>query len=75
MKPNTNSAPLQVDRPATFEEIRMAMSLSSDEPEDCTTETAWELASDFGGYVRIPSLEIETSRIIEEMIEGKEGPN
>jgi len=75
MKPNPNQAPTHVDRPATFEEIRTAMSLSSDEPEAYTTETVWEIASDLGGHVRIPSLEVETFRIIEELLEDNERPN
>jgi hypothetical protein len=69
MKPNPNVAPIQVDRPATSEEIRAAISLSSGEPEEYITEGAWETAADLGGYVRIPTLEIETFRLIEELLE------
>lgn len=75
MKSNLNLAPTHLDRPATFEEIRTAMSLSSDQPEEYATETVWEIAADQGGYVRIPSLEIETFRIIDELLEDNEEPN
>ena len=69
MKPNSNRATIQNDRPATSEEIRAAISLSSDEPEEYAVEGAWEIAADLGGYVRIPSLEIETFRLIEELLD------
>jgi len=76
MKPNSNIAPIRNDRPATSEEIRAAMSLSSDQPEECAAEDAWEIAADLGGYVRIPSPEIETFRLIEELLgESDERPN
>ena len=76
MKPNSNLAPIPVDRIATSEEIRAAISLSSDEPEEYPAEGAWEIAADQGGYVRIPSLEIETFRLIEELLgENDSRPN
>ena len=76
MKPNSNLAPIPVDRIATSEEIRAAISLSSEQPEEYAAEGAWEVAADRGGYVRIPSLEIETFRLIEELLEGNDSrPN
>jgi len=76
MKPNSNRAPIQNDRPATSEEIRAAISLSSDQSEDYAAEGAWEIAADLGGYVRIPMLEIETFRLIEELLDDSEAlPN
>jgi len=76
MKPNSNLSPIPIDRPATSEEIRAAISLSSDETEECAVEGAWEIAADLGGYVRIPSLEIETFRLIEELLEESDSrPN
>jgi hypothetical protein len=76
MKPNSNLAPIPVDRIATSEEIRAAISLSSDQAEEYAAESAWEIAADQGGYVRIPSLEIETFRLIEELLgENDSWPN
>ena len=77
MKPNSNLAPIPVDRIATSEEIRAAISLSSDQAEEYAAESAWEIAADQGGYVRIPSLEIETFRLIEELLgeENDSRPN
>lgn len=76
MKSNPNLAPIQLDRPATSEEIRAAISLSSDQLEEYATEGAWEIAADLGGYVRVPSLEIETLRLVEELLEENDSqPN
>jgi hypothetical protein len=76
MKPHSNLAPIPVDRLATSEEIRAAISLSSDQREEYAAEGAWEIAGDLGGYVRIPSLEIETFRLIEELLgENDSRPN
>ena len=76
MKPNPNLAPIQVDRPATSEEIRAAISLSSDQAEEYASEGAWEIAADLGGYVRVPAIEIETFRLIEELLgENDSQPN
>ena len=76
MKPNSNLAPIPVDRIATSEEIRAAFSLSSDQAEEYAAEGAWEVAADQGGYVRIPSVELETFRLIEELLEGRDSrPN
>jgi len=76
MKLNLNAAPTQVDRPATSEEIRAAISLSSDQLEEYAAEGAWEIAADLGGYVRVPSLEIETFRLIEELLKKNDSqPN
>lgn len=76
MKLNLNAAPSGVDRPATSEEIRAAISLSSDQLEEYATEGAWEIAADLGGYVRVPSLEIETLRLVEELLEENDSqPN
>jgi hypothetical protein len=68
MKSNPNVTPIQVDRPATSEEIRAAISDSPDQPEEYATGSAWEIAADLGGYVRFPTLEIETFRLIEELL-------
>jgi hypothetical protein len=76
MKPNSNLTRVPVDRLATSEEIRAAISFSSDQAEEYAAESAWEIAADQGGYVRIPSLEIETFRLIEELLEeGDSQPN
>jgi hypothetical protein len=76
MKPNPNLAPVQVDRPATSEEIRTAISLCSDQPEEYASEGAWEIPADLGGYVRVPSIEVETFRLIEELLgENESQPN
>jgi len=76
MKPNSNLARIPVDRIATSEEIRAAISLNSDQPEEYAAEGAWEIAADMGGYVRIPGLEIETFRLIEELLgENDSWPN
>ena len=72
MKLNSTAAHNPVDRLATSEEIRTAMSLSSDQPEEFAIEGAWEIATDQGGYVRIASLEVETFRLIEELLEEKD---
>jgi len=73
MKPNPNLAPTQVDRPATSEEIRTAISLSSLEPDSYAVEDAWEIAADLGGFVRIRSFDVEASRLIEELL-GEQDP-
>ncbi len=76
MKPNSNLVPIPVDRIATSEEVRAAISLGSDQAEEYAAEDAWEVAADQGGYVRIPSVEIETFRLIEELLEGTDSrPN
>jgi hypothetical protein len=76
MKPNPNLAAIPVDRIATSEEIRAAISLNSDQPEEYAPEGAWEIAADMGGYVRIPGVEIETFRLIEELLgENDSWPN
>jgi hypothetical protein len=68
MKPNSTVTPIPVDRPATSEEIRAAISHLSDHPEEYLAETVWEIAADIGGYVRIPAVEIEAFRLIEELL-------
>jgi hypothetical protein len=72
MKSNSTVTPIQVDRPATSEEIRAAISHFSD-PEQYPAETAWEIAADIGGYVRIPAVEVEAFRLIEELL-GEQDP-
>ena len=69
MKPNSIVLPTAVDRLATSEEIRAAISPLPDGPEENATEIVWEIAADLGGYVRIPAVEFETFRLIEELIE------
>ena len=68
MKLDLRQTQSSVDRLATSEEIRAAVALSSESPEEeYETSAVWEIAADFGGYVRIPSTEIETLRLIEEL--------
>jgi hypothetical protein len=70
MKANSNVTPTPVDRLATSEEIRAAVSLCTDDAdEEYATANVWEIAADFGGYVRIPSRQVETLRLIEELLE------
>jgi hypothetical protein len=69
MKRDLIVTPTAVDRLATSEEIRAAILPLCDRPEEYATETVWEIAADVGGYARIPAVEVETIRLIEELIE------
>ena len=73
MKSDCQQTPISVDRLATSEEIRAAISLCSDATEEYVATPVWDIAADLGGYVRIPSLEIETIRLVEELLEDN-GP-
>ncbi len=72
MKLNLIVTPTAVDRLATSEEIRAAISPILDRTEEHATETVWEITADIGGYVRIPVVEIETARFFEELIEERD---
>lgn len=72
MKLNLIVTPTALDRLATSEEIRAAISPLPDRPEEYATETVWEITADVGGYIRIPAVEIETVRLIEELIEERD---
>jgi hypothetical protein len=76
MKPDTIKAPIAVDRLATADEIHAALLPFPDSIDECAAELLCEIASDLGGYVRIPVVEFETSMLVEEMIrEGERWPN
>lgn len=69
MKPDLAIIPTPVDRPATSEEIRAAISLWSERNDELVPESVWEIAADVGGYVRVPSPELQTLRLIEDLLE------
>lgn len=80
MKPYRNPAHNAVDRPATYEEIRAADARGTDLIEDCLADLLCEIASDYGGYVRISPSEMETVMALTEfcekhMAEAGELPN
>ena len=68
MKFNAGTNPTLVDRLATADEIRAAVAPLSERSRDYASETVWEIASDLGGYVRIPTMEVETFRLLEELL-------
>jgi hypothetical protein len=68
MSLNSDVPSMLLDRAATPEEIRAAMSLSSESAAERGVANVWEIASDFGGSVRASALEVETLRLIEELL-------
>jgi hypothetical protein len=72
MKPNLIETLTAVNRLATSEEIRAAISPLPGRPEEYATDTVFEIAADLGGYVRIPVVEFETFRLINELIEDQD---
>jgi len=67
MKPDTTRVPTAVDRLATADEILAAVLTFPGPVEQCAMEILGEIASDFGGYVRMPAVEFETSASVEEL--------
>jgi hypothetical protein len=61
------NAQTSVDRVATPEEIRAAVLPYSYPSGEYGAEMLCEIAADVGGYIRIPEVEAETSRLIEEL--------
>ena len=72
MKPNSIKTPIAVDRLATADEIRAAVLTYPDPFEEYPTEILREIASDVGGYVRIPAVELETSLMVEELTQEQD---
>ncbi len=67
MKPNMIEAPIAVDRLATADEIRAAVLPFPEPAEECIAEFLCEIASDLGGYIRLPAVEFEASLLLEEL--------
>jgi hypothetical protein len=72
MKPDLIASPIEVDRAATPEEIRTAVLPLPDGPAGCGPDTAYEIASDLGGYVRISAEELESFRLVAKLLEDNE---
>ena len=71
MNSDSINPPITVDRLATAEEIRAATPTYPHHMDDCIVALLAEIASDLGGYVRIPAMEIETSLMLEELLRGQ----
>ena len=60
-----------MDRFATSDEIRAAVSRFPNPVEEYRAEILCEITADFGGYVRLSAMEIEISLLVEELIQGQ----
>jgi hypothetical protein len=69
MQPNLSKPQNTLDRLATLDEVRAAILPSSAPPGMPGGEFPREIAADVGGYVRIPSAVIETTLLVEELIQ------
>lgn len=72
MKPNMIKSPIAMDRLATAEEVRAAVLPFPNPADECAAEILSEIASDLGGYVRIPAVEFEASLMAEELTHERE---
>ena len=71
MKPNTINTPVEVDRPATVDEVRAASLPFRDPFEECAAGIMREVAMDIGGHARIPDVDLEVSNMAEVLGQGK----
>jgi hypothetical protein len=72
MKPDQLKSPITVDRPATSEEVRAAALHFPDPIEEYRAEILREIEMDLGGYIRIPSVDLETSLLVEEFLQEQD---
>jgi len=68
MQPDLPKSPITVDRLATLDEVRAAVLPFSEPIVECGGEFPCEIAAEVGGYVRIPSVDFETSLLVEELM-------
>ena len=68
MKPTTIGTSTALGRLATADEILAAVHPFPDPIERCAAQNLTEIASDLGGFVRIPVEEFETSFLLEELL-------
>jgi hypothetical protein len=71
IKPSFIKPVILEDRVATADEIRAALLNFPDPIEEYRTEILREIAADVGGYVRLSAVEIGTSLLVEELIQGQ----
>ena len=67
MKPNMIKTPIELDRPATADEVRAAFLPFPDPVEECAAEILREIPMVVGGHVSIPAVDCETSLMEEEL--------
>jgi hypothetical protein len=67
MNSSLTKNPITVDRLATSDEIRVATLPYPDPIEEFRTEILREIAADVGGYVRLSTVEIRSSLLVEEL--------